>query len=161
MGQAFNFALVVLWIAAGAVSPTTHTRTPGRSSADPNRARSQFQYGFHISALNGVQDSITCEPLPLPSASSFPTCVPITNFGFGVLTSSFTIGGLLSSIYTGAMADNRGRRGTAIIAAVVTVAVRVPARKVLGGKLTPRSARREGVLWRFPRVCGRWCWGAL
>ncbi|KAK4050134.1 Bifunctional purine biosynthesis protein PurH [Microbotryomycetes sp. JL201] len=53
-----------------------------------------LQYGFHISALN---------------------------FQFGVVTSAYTIGGLASSLYTGRLADARGRKATALISAWLVV----------------------------------------
>lgn len=83
-----------------------------------------LQYGFHISALNSAQDSLTCSPGQSPSKglSGLPTCVEITTNQFGVITAAFTLGGLVSSFQSGRLADGVGRKLAAVYSSVLIVA---------------------------------------
>lgn len=55
---------------------------------------SSWQYGFHIAALNASEASLTCETTINGFSRSgsngglfgLVTCIPMTKFGFGVLT---------------------------------------------------------------------------
>jgi MFS family permease len=47
----------------------------------------------------------------------------MTTFDFGVLTSIFTFGGLIASLNAGRLADERGRKGTALVAAWLVIIV--------------------------------------
>ncbi|KAK1217500.1 Bifunctional purine biosynthesis protein PurH [Marasmius sp. AFHP31] len=75
-----------------------------------------FQYGQHISILNQIHSAIACEVPPL-STSTLPPCFPMDNFVFSVVTSIFTIGGLLGSAFANVFMDRYGRRGTARMSA--------------------------------------------
>ncbi|KAM0749081.1 general substrate transporter [Meredithblackwellia eburnea MCA 4105] len=104
MGSAstVRFGLVVLWIVIGGL-----------------------QYGFHISALNSTQEAIICaSPYNRPRTGFFgtPTCVELTDFGFGVVTASFTLGGFFSSVISGGLADKVGRKMAAVYGAWLIVA---------------------------------------
>ncbi|KAM0788162.1 hypothetical protein ACM66B_001324 [Microbotryomycetes sp. NB124-2] len=97
--QGIRLPLVLAWVVAGAL-----------------------QYGFHISALNSSQESIQCgSSSPNKGQLGLSTCLAISQFEFGVVTSAYTIGGLASSLYTGRLADARGRKATALISAWLVV----------------------------------------
>ncbi|KAL5532926.1 HGT20 [Sanghuangporus sanghuang] len=85
---------------------------------------SAFQYGFHISALNQISDVLTCRHPPGASKSItytlfLPSCVPMTDADFSVVTAAFTIGGLLGSLFAGGLTERRGRRGALVIDALL------------------------------------------
>ncbi|KAK0240541.1 general substrate transporter [Armillaria nabsnona] len=70
-----------------------------------------FQYGYHISVLNQLQSVITCSPPHTKSLpSSLPACLPMTEFTFSVVTASFTLGGLLGSLFANILTDKYGRK---------------------------------------------------
>ncbi|KAI0075467.1 general substrate transporter [Panus rudis PR-1116 ss-1] len=73
-----------------------------------------FQYGYHISALNQIQAVLTCR-VPADDAEKvnprfgLPTCIPMTDATFSVVTSVYTIGGLLGSMVANVIIDRWGR----------------------------------------------------
>ncbi|KAF8589928.1 general substrate transporter [Ramaria rubella] len=70
-----------------------------------------LQYGWHISALNQIQAVLTCRPPLKASLSSLlPSCIPMNDFAFSVVTSSFTVGGLVGSIAADRSMDYLGRK---------------------------------------------------
>ncbi|KAG7086730.1 hypothetical protein E1B28_002663 [Marasmius oreades] len=75
-----------------------------------------FQYGQHVSILNQIHSAIACEAPP-PSETFLPPCFPMDNFVFSVVTSVFTLGGLLGSAIANIFMDKYGRRGSARISA--------------------------------------------
>ncbi|EFP78041.1 hypothetical protein PGT21_018677 [Puccinia graminis f. sp. tritici] len=87
---------------------------------------SAFSYGYHISALNGAQDVITCRSnssLPsdqtvYPSLSLLTPCIAMSDNRFGFLTASYTIGGFLGSVYASKLARSRGKRNTLLLSAI-------------------------------------------
>lgn len=84
-----------------------------------------LQFGYHISELNPASEIITCRvsrddwlyygygESPL-GQRGIPWCIPMTVEQFGMATSIFSIGGLLGSFVAGRIADNYGRRRTAL-----------------------------------------------
>ncbi|CAH7687666.1 general substrate transporter [Phakopsora pachyrhizi] len=95
---------------------------------------SAFSYGYHISALNSAQDVITCRwrgssiglsdetsdrMVALLSTNTLGPCIPMSDFMFGFLTSSYTIGGFAGSIYASRLADLSGRKKTLLLASVM------------------------------------------
>lgn len=84
-----------------------------------------LQFGYHISELNSASDIITCRvsnedwlyngygDSPL-GQREIPWCIPMTFEQFGMATSIFSIGGLLGSFVAGRIADDYGRRKTAL-----------------------------------------------
>lgn len=87
---------------------------------------SAFSYGYHISALNGAQDVITCrsnrariaslDTTPYRSSISFlNSCIAMSENLFGLLTASYTLGGFIGSIYASKLANSRGRKSTLLI----------------------------------------------
>ncbi|SGY48162.1 BQ5605_C001g00621 [Microbotryum silenes-dioicae] len=86
-------------------------------------AASSLQYGFHISALNSSQDSIRCaDHRPWLGLWGMPACVDMTQSAFGLVTASYTLGGLISSLNASRLIDGLGRRKTAVVAAWLIVA---------------------------------------
>ncbi|KAF8321442.1 major facilitator superfamily domain-containing protein [Cantharellus anzutake] len=81
---------------------------------------SPFQYGYHTSALNQIQSTLTCHPPESISVpSSIPSCVPISDALFGVITAFFTLGGLLGSLSANLIMDCLGRRGALLVNAFI------------------------------------------
>ncbi|KAJ7286004.1 general substrate transporter [Mycena rebaudengoi] len=75
-----------------------------------------FQYGYHISVLNQIQAVLTCKdvtPGTQPSLFGLPTCLPMSDFTFSVVTAVFTVGGLAGSLIASMVMDRWGRRGAA------------------------------------------------
>ncbi|KAG6332242.1 hypothetical protein ID866_6850, partial [Astraeus odoratus] len=73
-----------------------------------------FQYGYHISALNQLQDVLTCRRTDA-SVPAFryglPTCIPMNDATFSLVTSLFTVGGLCGSLFANLAMDRYGRKG--------------------------------------------------
>ncbi|KAF8626160.1 hypothetical protein AX15_005051 [Amanita polypyramis BW_CC] len=79
-----------------------------------------FQYGYHISALNQIQGVLTCEDAPPPGFAtefSMPTCIPMSLFSFSVITSIFTVGGLVGSMFANLVMERWGRKGATKLSA--------------------------------------------
>ncbi|KAJ7756825.1 general substrate transporter [Mycena maculata] len=73
-----------------------------------------FQYGYHISVLNQIQAVVTCKDLsPDTPHYGLPTCLPMSDFTFSVVTAVFTVGGLAGSLVANLVMDRWGRRGAA------------------------------------------------
>ncbi|KAL1732920.1 general substrate transporter [Schizophyllum commune] len=71
-----------------------------------------FQYGYHISVLNQIQAVMSCKAQPPAILSNgLPTCIPMDDFTFSVVTSVFTVGGLIGSIGSNVISDKWGRKG--------------------------------------------------
>ncbi|KAI9630082.1 hypothetical protein KEM48_012289 [Puccinia striiformis f. sp. tritici PST-130] len=87
---------------------------------------SAFSYGYHISALNGAQDVITCrssrtrptDQTLYPALSLLTPCIAMSDNLFGLLTASYTLGGFIGSVYASKLAETRGKRNTLLISAV-------------------------------------------
>ncbi|KAI1178562.1 general substrate transporter [Nemania sp. FL0916] len=91
-----------------------------------------LQFGFHIAELNAPQDVISCRTVK-PSVSSrlsaafsaltslsssksaaaadptFPVCIPMNDAQFAVVSSMFTLGGLIGALAGGPISSTRGR----------------------------------------------------
>ncbi|EEH42083.1 glucose transporter [Paracoccidioides lutzii Pb01] len=73
-----------------------------------------LQFGYHLAELNAPQDVITCEKKSITSTgqiapSKLPQCIPMNAFQFGVVSSSYTLGGLLGALVAGPFATKYGR----------------------------------------------------
>ncbi|KAG8799484.1 hypothetical protein FRC19_003759 [Serendipita sp. 401] len=77
-----------------------------------------FQYGYAISQLNQIQKAMSCKSTEL-GAYGFPLCVPMEDAEFGLITSIFTIGGLISSLVANRITDPYGRRPAVQINAIL------------------------------------------
>ena len=88
---------------------------------------SPFLYGYHIAALNQIQLAIQCSPPDAPTAPlgssiptlNLPTCLPMSNTTFGLVTSIFTVGGLMGSLSSNHYMSEYGRKGSARLAAAL------------------------------------------
>ncbi|KAI0747840.1 general substrate transporter [Daedaleopsis nitida] len=82
-----------------------------------------FQYGFHISSLNQIQAVLTCRVSDVPGVPAtyygLPTCIPMSDATFSVLTSVYTVGGLVGSIGANVVMDRWGRKGAVLSSAFI------------------------------------------
>lgn len=78
-----------------------------------------FQCGYHISVLNQLASSITCNQPSLVS-NRLPTCFQLDDFTFSVVTSVLNLGGLLGSSQANVLMESYGRKGTARISIILT-----------------------------------------
>ncbi|RPD65842.1 general substrate transporter [Lentinus tigrinus ALCF2SS1-7] len=80
-----------------------------------------FQYGFHISSLNQIQAVLTCRVRDGAPATYYglPTCISMSDATFSVLTSIYTVGGLLGSIGANVIMDKWGRKGAVLVSAFI------------------------------------------
>ncbi|KAH7906478.1 general substrate transporter [Hygrophoropsis aurantiaca] len=106
-----------------------------------------FQYGYHTSALNQLQAVLTCKVTNenYPLHYGLPTCIPMSDTTFSVVTSMFTVGGLCGSIFANVAMDRWGRKGATRASAGLTAA---------GAALTGLSASVS------PLIVGRFLVGA-
>lgn len=87
-----------------------------------------LQFGYHMAELNSPESIISCR-IPKPGSvryknswfgsHGFEMCIPLTPEQVGLVTSIFSIGGLIGSFYVGTVADRIGRRKTALLHCVV------------------------------------------
>ncbi|PGH28731.1 hypothetical protein GX50_08535 [[Emmonsia] crescens] len=73
-----------------------------------------LQFGYHLAELNAPKDVITCERKSITSTgeaatSKLPQCIPMNEFQFGIVSSSYTLGGLLGALVAGPFATKYGR----------------------------------------------------
>ncbi|KAI0811033.1 general substrate transporter [Irpex lacteus] len=82
-----------------------------------------FQYGYHISALNQIQAVLSCRgaerDVAIPRKYGLPTCIPMSDATFSVVTAVYTVGGLLGSLVANVVMDRWGRRGAVRASAVM------------------------------------------
>jgi hypothetical protein len=69
-----------------------------------------LQYGYHISALNQIQATLTCRAAPPLHSHRLPTCIPMSDAVFSLVTSIFTVGGFLGSSIAGMVMERHGRK---------------------------------------------------
>ncbi|KAI0273858.1 general substrate transporter [Gloeopeniophorella convolvens] len=69
-----------------------------------------FQYGYHISALNQIQAVLTCRNSAPFYYYGLPTCIPMSDTTFSLVTSVFTVGGFLGSSTSSIAMDRYGRK---------------------------------------------------
>ncbi|KAI6036783.1 general substrate transporter, partial [Pisolithus microcarpus] len=86
-----------------------------------------FQYGYHISALNQLQDVLTCRRIDTSTSTpvhhmGLPTCIPMSDATFSLVTSLFTVGGLCGSLSANIAMDRYGRKGATRISSVCNAA---------------------------------------
>ncbi|AAW42626.2 vacuolar membrane protein, putative [Cryptococcus deneoformans JEC21] len=87
-----------------------------------------MQYGFAITSLNGIQQSVTCQKaenhtgiLQIPIATPVD-CIPMTTSSFGLVVSIFTLGGLLGSLAASTTTLRYGQVATLRLSAAMVLA---------------------------------------
>lgn len=91
---------------------------------------STLQFGFHLAELNAPMAIMACQVrAPGPSYESLywgrhglPQCIPMDNQQTALVTTMFTVGGLLGLVFAGRVADMFGRRHTATLNTVLFIA---------------------------------------
>ncbi|KAF8200019.1 hypothetical protein K438DRAFT_2015984 [Mycena galopus ATCC 62051] len=82
-----------------------------------------FQYGYHTSVLNQIQAVVTCKNVTTPDSQRYsyglPTCLPMSDFTFSVVTAVFTVGGLAGSLMANLIMERWGRRDAARLSALL------------------------------------------
>ncbi|KAE8351713.1 general substrate transporter [Aspergillus coremiiformis] len=70
-----------------------------------------LQFGYHLAELNAPQAVITCERKSIHSATapSLPQCIPMNPSQFGLVSSIYTLGGLLGALLAGPISTKHGR----------------------------------------------------
>ncbi|KAL5336127.1 general substrate transporter [Aspergillus crustosus] len=70
-----------------------------------------LQFGYHLAELNAPQAVITCEQKGSPSSISggLPQCIPMNPSQFGLVSSIYTLGGLLGALLSGPVSTKHGR----------------------------------------------------
>ena len=69
-----------------------------------------LQYGYHISVLNQIQATLTCRAAPPFQSHGLPTCIPMSDAVFSLVTSMFTVGGFLGSSIASMVMERHGRK---------------------------------------------------
>lgn len=83
---------------------------------------SLYKYGYHTSALNQLQAVLTCKIVDptAPMYYGLPTCIPMSDATFSVVTSVYTMGGFFGSLSANIVMDRYGRKGASRLSAVLT-----------------------------------------
>ncbi|KAJ9294027.1 hypothetical protein DTO271G3_7155 [Paecilomyces variotii] len=72
-----------------------------------------LQFGYHLAELNAPQVVITCEKKSITSkfksAPKLPQCIPMNPAQFGLVSSIYTLGGLLGALLAGPISTKYGR----------------------------------------------------
>ncbi|EMC99367.1 hypothetical protein BAUCODRAFT_64622 [Baudoinia panamericana UAMH 10762] len=89
-------------------------------------------FGYHLAELNEPQEVITCAAAKstattngfvaaarAANAGPFPQCIPMSSLEFGLVTSFFTLGGLIGALSGGPITTKYGRLISMIVAAIL------------------------------------------
>ncbi|KAL2794497.1 general substrate transporter [Aspergillus keveii] len=73
-----------------------------------------LQFGYHLAELNAPQAVITCERKSIHTSTSrisdgLPQCIPMSPSQFGLVSSIYTLGGLLGALLAGPVSTKHGR----------------------------------------------------
>ncbi|KAL4878605.1 general substrate transporter [Aspergillus karnatakaensis] len=73
-----------------------------------------LQFGYHLAELNAPQAVITCERKGIHASASalsqgLPHCIPMNPSQFGLVSSIYTLGGLLGALLAGPVSTKHGR----------------------------------------------------
>ncbi|KAE8380228.1 general substrate transporter [Aspergillus bertholletiae] len=70
-----------------------------------------LQFGYHLAELNAPQAVITCERKSIHStiALGLPQCIPMNPSQFGLVSSIYTLGGLVGALLAGPVSTKHGR----------------------------------------------------
>ncbi|KAI1624990.1 MFS transporter, SP family, solute carrier family 2, member 2 [Exophiala viscosa] len=68
-------------------------------------------FGYHLAELNAPQDVITCtkRSTDISTFTSLPQCIPMNSTQIGLVSSIFTLGGLVGALFSGFLAAKYGR----------------------------------------------------
>jgi MFS family permease len=71
-------------------------------------------FGYHLAELNAPQEVITCAKDGIRAANKFtvsalPQCIPMTPLSLGLVSSIYTLGGLLGALLAGPLSARSGR----------------------------------------------------
>ncbi|ODO07145.1 hypothetical protein L198_00724 [Cryptococcus wingfieldii CBS 7118] len=80
-----------------------------------------FLYGFAITSLNGIQDSVMCRRRPAAAFDEelgLSSCLAMTSSQFGLVVSVFTLGGLAGSLVFHAISQKFGKTGSLRVSAL-------------------------------------------
>ncbi|KAK5172447.1 general substrate transporter [Cryomyces antarcticus] len=71
-------------------------------------------FGFHLAELNAPQDVVTCVKRSVSASllPSLPQCIPMNPTQFGLVSSIFTLGGLVGALAAGPLSARYGRLPT-------------------------------------------------
>ncbi|CEJ57428.1 Putative Permease of the major facilitator superfamily [Penicillium brasilianum] len=73
-----------------------------------------LQFGYHLAELNAPQAVVTCEKKSIHGSSAvvngLPQCIPMNPSQFGLVSSIYTLGGLLGALLAGPVSTKYGRR---------------------------------------------------
>ncbi|KAK5114115.1 hypothetical protein LTR62_002684 [Meristemomyces frigidus] len=76
-------------------------------------------FGYHLAELNEPQAAITCAQASQGSAhSAFPECIDMTTVQFSLVTSFFTLGGLLGALSGGPLTTKFGRLRSMLLSSI-------------------------------------------
>lgn len=77
-------------------------------------------FGFHLAELNAPEDIIRCkkESLRGTAVAGLPQCIPMTPTEWGVVGSTYTLGGLIGALSAGPLAGRYGRRKTMLLTTI-------------------------------------------
>lgn len=78
-----------------------------------------IQYGYHIAELNAPEQFLVCSEIG--TNYSDIDCIPMSDSQFGLVTSMFSIGGLLGSFFIGHYSQRYGRRRTSLYISMIAV----------------------------------------
>ncbi|KAI9044172.1 putative MFS glucose transporter [Aspergillus affinis] len=73
-----------------------------------------LQFGYHLAELNAPQAVVTCERKSIhssakPISHGLPQCIPMNPSQFGLVSSIYTLGGLLGALLAGPVSTKHGR----------------------------------------------------
>lgn len=77
-----------------------------------------FLFGYHIAELNAPQDIISCHGHGISLELDIRPCIPMSEQTYGLVTSVFSVGGLVGAVSAGSIADTYGRKRTAMFNSV-------------------------------------------
>ncbi|KAK3622102.1 Bifunctional purine biosynthesis protein PurH [Elasticomyces elasticus] len=102
---------------------TFHSWTPTLLYLLSTATLGPLLFGYHLAELNEPQAVITCQTShnPTTTTTSLPTlpqCLPMTPLEFGLVSSFFTLGGLVGALCGGPVTSNYGRLRAMLIASV-------------------------------------------
>lgn len=87
-----------------------------------------LQFGYHMAELNSPESVMTCSKDVKGGGPykdtwfgkhGYKQCIEMENEQFGMVTSIFSIGGLIGSFYVGKIADTIGRKKTSLIHSIL------------------------------------------